>query len=191
MKRVGIVLLFTIIFLSCCGTPLIESELITREVIEEIAKPIVIEVLDEPEPIDDLIIFAIEPLEVNGGPLPDELLEDPEESHKKYVVYGYGTVDAYQFYAYAQFANYGWGEYDFTCLVKLWNRESRWNPEAHNKSSGAHGIPQALPASKMATHGDDYWDNPYTQIRWGLDYISRRYSSPAKAWAHSESHGWY
>lgn len=86
---------------------------------------------------------------------------------------------------------YGWSEYDFTCLVKLWNRESGWNPNSHNKSSGAHGIPQSLPASKMASEGSDYYTNGKTQIRWGLKYIKNRYGTPASAWAHSESHNWY
>lgn len=63
---------------------------------------------------------------------------------------------------------YGWSENDYQCLVKLWNRESGWNPNAHNKSSGAHGIPQSLPASKMASEGSDYYTNGKTQIRWGL-----------------------
>ena len=102
-----------------------------------------------------------------------------------------GSVADYQNYAYSLFSSYGWSSYDFDCLVALWNRESKWNPLAHNSRSGAHGIPQALPASKMASHGSDYWDNPYTQIRWGLDYIRGRYGSPANAWAHSQSHGWY
>lgn len=63
---------------------------------------------------------------------------------------------------------YGWSENDYQCLVKLWNRESGWNPNAHNKSSGAYGIAQALPASKMASEGSDYYTNGKTQIRWGL-----------------------
>ena len=86
---------------------------------------------------------------------------------------------------------YSWSENDYNCLVKLWNRESGWNPNAHNKSSGAHGIPQSLPASKMASEGSDYYTNGRTQIRWGLKYIKSRYGTPASAWAHSESHNWY
>ena len=97
----------------------------------------------------------------------------------------------YQSYAYSYFASYGWIDYDFECLVALWNSESGWNPYAENPSSGAYGIPQSLPASKMASFGDDYLTNGYTQIRWGLDYIARRYGTPANAWAHSEKTGWY
>ena len=102
------------------------------------------------------------------------------------------SLSDYQAYAKDLVINtYGWSEYDFECLVKLWNRESGWNPNAHNKSSGAHGIPQSLPASKMASEGADYYTNGYTQIRWGLKYISGRYGSPSAAWAHSQSKGWY
>lgn len=97
-----------------------------------------------------------------------------------------------QAYAYDLVINqYGWSEYDFQCLVNLWNRESGWNPNAHNSYSGAHGIPQSLPASKMASEGADYYTNGETQIRWGLKYILGRYGSPSAAWAHSQSTGWY
>ena len=102
------------------------------------------------------------------------------------------NLSALQQYAHNLVINtYGWSEYDFDCLVKLWNRESGWNPNAHNKSSGAHGIPQSLPASKMASEGSDYYTNGETQIRWGLKYIAGRYGSPANAWAHSQQTGWY
>ena len=79
----------------------------------------------------------------------------------------------------------------FTCLVTVWNRESHWNHKAHNRSSGAHGIPQALPGSKMRTAGADWRTNPVTQIRCGLGYIDRRYGSPCGALHHMNSHGWY
>nr|WP_122820254.1 ubiquitin-like domain-containing protein [Varibaculum vaginae] len=85
----------------------------------------------------------------------------------------------------------GWSENDFTCLVKLWNRESGWNTQAGNPSSGAYGIPQSLPADKMASAGADWRTNPATQIRWGLGYIAGRYSDPCGAWRHSENQGWY
>lgn len=88
-------------------------------------------------------------------------------------------------------ARYGWGEDQFGCLVALWNRESGWNANAYNASSGATGIPQALPGNKMASHGDDWQTNPATQISWGIDYIAGRYGSPCGAWEHSEARGWY
>lgn len=86
--------------------------------------------------------------------------------------------------------NYGWTEDDFYALVNLWNRESGWRVDAANPS-GAYGIPQALPASKMASEGGDYLTNGETQIRWGLNYIRERYGSPLNAWAFFQSHNWY
>lgn len=79
----------------------------------------------------------------------------------------------------------------FPCLDKLWKRESGWNHHAENSGSGAYGIPQALPGSKMGSEGDDWEDNPATQIKWGLGYIEGRYDSPCGAWSHSENTGWY
>jgi murein DD-endopeptidase MepM/ murein hydrolase activator NlpD len=79
----------------------------------------------------------------------------------------------------------------FGCLNALWQRESGWNSRAMNPSSGAYGIPQALPGSKMASAGGDWRTNPATQIRWGLSYIASTYGTPCGAWAHSQSHGWY
>lgn len=96
-----------------------------------------------------------------------------------------------QSYAHNLVISYGWSEYDYECLVKLWNRESSWNPNAVNKKSGACGIPQSLPCKKMASEGSDYKTNGKTQIRWGLKYIKNRYGSPSNAWAHSQKTGWY
>jgi hypothetical protein len=79
----------------------------------------------------------------------------------------------------------------FPCLDKLWNRESGWNAHASNASTGAYGIPQALPGDKMASVASDWKTNPATQIKWGLGYIEGRYSTPCGAWSHSESTGWY
>lgn len=93
--------------------------------------------------------------------------------------------------ARALMPQFGFGADQFGCLDSLWIRESQWNPAAHNPSSGAHGIPQSLPGSKMASAGPDWETNPVTQITWGLGYIRDRYGSPCGAWAHSESHGWY
>lgn len=102
-----------------------------------------------------------------------------------------GTKAEYQAYARERCMAYGWSETDFNCLVKLWNRESNWRVTACNKSSGAYGIPQSLPASKMASAGADYLTNYKTQINWGLGYIKARYGSPTAAWNHSQSKGWY
>lgn len=80
---------------------------------------------------------------------------------------------------------------EFSCLVALWEKESNWNVGAMNSSSGAYGIPQSLPGSKMASAGADWQTNPDTQIRWGLGYIQGRYGSPCGAWSHSQANGWY
>lgn len=85
----------------------------------------------------------------------------------------------------------GWPSTEFDCLVALWNRESHWNVYSNNVSSGAYGIPQALPGSKMASAGADWATNPATQITWGLGYITGRYGTPCGAWGHSQSSGWY
>jgi hypothetical protein len=85
----------------------------------------------------------------------------------------------------------GQGADQFDCLVALWNRESHWNVYAMNSSSGAYGIPQALPGEKMASAGADWATNPATQISWGLGYIEGRYGTPCGAWEHSETVGWY
>lgn len=84
-----------------------------------------------------------------------------------------------------------YGDDQYSCLVKLWERESNWRHTAKNRSSGAYGIPQSLPATKMATEGPDYLSNPETQIRWGVKYIKGRYGSPCGALAHSDKLGWY
>lgn len=85
----------------------------------------------------------------------------------------------------------GHGLAEMPCLDRLWTRESGWNPKAENKSSGAYGIPQALPGSKMAAYGDDWRTNPVPQIKWGLNYIKNRYTTPCGAWSHFQSTGWY
>lgn len=85
----------------------------------------------------------------------------------------------------------GWTGNQWAALAALWNRESGWNQYARNSSSGAYGIPQSLPASKMASAGGDWMTNPATQIRWGLGYIAQRYGNPGNAWAHEAAYGWY
>jgi flagellar biosynthesis GTPase FlhF len=83
------------------------------------------------------------------------------------------------------------GPGQFGCLNSLWIKESNWNHLAQNPSSGAYGIPQSLPGSKMASAGSDWRTNPYTQVRWGVSYIKSRYGTPCSAWAHSQQTGWY
>ncbi|MFD6136964.1 G5 domain-containing protein [Isoptericola sp. NPDC060257] len=85
----------------------------------------------------------------------------------------------------------GWSGSEWTCLESLWTKESGWNASAANPSSGAYGIPQSLPGSKMASAGSDWQTNPATQIEWGLGYIADVYGTPCGAWGHSQSVGWY
>lgn len=93
--------------------------------------------------------------------------------------------------AASQMQAYGWGADQLTCLISLWQKESNWNSTAENPSSGAYGIPQSLPGTKMASAGADWRTNPATQIKWGLSYIAERYQTPCGAWGHSVAVGWY
>jgi hypothetical protein len=117
---------------------------------------------------------AIEPADVSGGTT--RSVAPPTEP---------------QDIALLMLAGYGWDDSEFPCLDALWTRESNWNPFAQNSYSGAYGIPQALPGSKMASVGSDWATNPATQIEWGLDYIQSRYGSPCGADSFQASNGWY
>ena len=79
----------------------------------------------------------------------------------------------------------------YDCLNQLWIKESGWRWNAENRWSGAYGIPQALPGSKMRKAGSDWRTNPITQVRWGLGYVSGRYGSACAAWAFWKRNGWY
>lgn len=103
------------------------------------------------------------------------------------VSYGGGGAKAI---AQSMLAARGWSG-QWSCLESLWERESGWNVTATNPSSGAYGIPQSLPGSKMATAGSDWQTNPATQISWGLSYIQGRYGTPCGAWNAFLSKGWY
>jgi hypothetical protein len=85
---------------------------------------------------------------------------------------------------------WGYGLDQMPCLQQLWMKESGWNERA-SSPSGAYGIPQALPASKMSVYGSDYRTNPATQIKWGLDYVKSRYRTPCAAWTFWLDHHWY
>ncbi|MDA2962889.1 MAG: hypothetical protein O3A27_03925 [Actinomycetota bacterium] len=86
---------------------------------------------------------------------------------------------------------YGMNQAQFECLDKLFTRESHWNYKARNPRTGAHGIPQALPAERMEIIADDWRHNPVTQIRWGLRYITIRYETPCKAWSKFQRSNYY
>ena len=92
--------------------------------------------------------------------------------------------------AYNMLRSFGFAHSQFGCLDNIWTRESGWRYNAEN-ASGAYGIPQALPGSKMASAGADWATNPATQISWGLGYIKSTYGTPCDAWAFWQAHGWY
>jgi hypothetical protein len=87
--------------------------------------------------------------------------------------------------------SFGWSSGQFSCLDPLWEHESGWSVTARNPSSGAYGIPQAVPGSRMASAGPDWQTNATTQIKWGLGYIKETYGSPCVAYAHEQATGWY
>jgi hypothetical protein len=85
----------------------------------------------------------------------------------------------------------GFGLDQWSCLEDLWDDESRWNHLARNRNTGAYGIPQAYPGSKMSSYGSDWETNPATQISWGLAYIKGRYKTPCAAWEYFEANNTY
>jgi len=93
--------------------------------------------------------------------------------------------------ACALLPEWGFGIDQMSCLIPMWTKESGWNEKARNPSSGSYGIPQALPASRMAAYGADYLTNPTPQIKWGLSYVKSRYGSPCQAWTFWQAHNWY
>jgi hypothetical protein len=92
--------------------------------------------------------------------------------------------------AFNMLSSFGFSTSQWGCLDDLWEEESGWVYNAEN-ASGAYGIPQALPGSKMASAGPDWLTDPTTQIKWGLGYIQSTYGTPCAAWAHEEADGWY
>ncbi|MGH3163481.1 MAG: lytic transglycosylase domain-containing protein [Streptosporangiaceae bacterium] len=93
--------------------------------------------------------------------------------------------------AQAMLGSFGWSSSQFSCLDPLWEHESRWSVTAANPGSGAFGIPQALPGSRMASAGPGWQTSAVTQIKWGLRYIRDTYGSPCAAWSHEQATGWY
>jgi hypothetical protein len=93
--------------------------------------------------------------------------------------------------AQTMLGSFGWSSSQFSCLDPLWEHESRWSVTAANPGSGAFGIPQALPGSRMASAGPDWQTSAATQITWGLRYIRNTYGSPCAAWSHAQATGWY
>ena len=102
-----------------------------------------------------------------------------------------GTTDPKEMARQILKNKYDYSSEQFDCFNYIIMRESRWDVNARNPSSGAYGIPQALPGSKMASAGSDWRTNPATQIIWAIGYMENRYGSPCQAWAFKRSHGWY
>lgn len=113
------------------------------------------------------------------------------QHHASRASYRTALTGSPQTVAHALVLRQGWSEGQWSCLNSLWTRESGWNTYANNSSSGAYGIPQALPGWKMASAGSDWRTNPITQIRWGISYIASKYGSPCTALSHSNSSGYY
>lgn len=103
----------------------------------------------------------------------------------------HATPEQAKLYAQAACAQIGWTGAMWEDLVKLWTRESHWRWNAENKSSGAYGIPQSLPANKMASAGANWHEDASIQITWGINYIKSKYGNPSEAWKHSEKFRWY
>jgi hypothetical protein len=120
----------------------------------------------------------------------DQVVAEAERKERIAVQVSRNIIRDPRAFARLLLAERGWsGQYE--CLNLLYERESGWNYRATNPSSGAYGIPQALPGSKMASVAADWRTNPATQIRWGLNYIAERYGTPCGAWGHSQATGWY
>jgi len=115
----------------------------------------------------------------------------PKQTTKAATPAGCGSYSGNQLIACQLLPSFGFSTSEMSALVPMWNNESSWNENAENPSSGAYGIPQALPGSKMATAGSDWQTNAATQIKWGLGYIKDRYGSPSSAWAFWQNNGWY
>jgi len=151
----------------------------------------VTEIIPEPEPVP--VVVASAPKETSDAEAAPKETSDAEAAPKVYTAPPAAVPDpgSAKAYAYDAIAARGWGEDQYNCLVSLWQKESGWNVAAMNKSSGAYGIPQSLPGSKMGSAGSDWETNAGTQIEWGLGYITDRYGSPCGAWAKSQASGWY
>ncbi len=134
--------------------------------------------------------LTVEGQYTNGAPRDAFSVSEPKVAASAPAV-GIPDPGTAQAIAYAMLKSMGLGDDQYGCLVALWDRESHWNVYSSNSSSGAYGIPQALPGEKMASAGADWATNPATQITWGLGYIADRYGNPCGAWAHSEDVGWY
>jgi hypothetical protein len=147
-------------------------------------------------PVSQYQISANAPQQIKLEQISSEIIleeerKKPKASRSKERTSAPNITSAQQYAQAYMGEKYGWGQDQHECLVSLWNRESGWRYNAKNKSSGAYGIPQSLPGSKMASSGSDWKTNPQTQIKWGLGYIEGRYSTPCGAWSAFKKKGWY
>ena len=117
--------------------------------------------------------------------------EQARRARVKAQGYEPGTTDPREIAQQILQNRFSYGADQFRCFDDIIIRESNWDIDATNPSSGAYGIPQALPGSKMATVADDWRTNPATQIIWAVGYMKDRYGSPCTAWSFKSANGWY
>ena len=120
-----------------------------------------------------------------------ERQQEKREARIRRLGYEPGTSEPREIARQIMKNKFDWGAAEFRCFDKLIKSESQWQVDATNPSSGAYGIPQSLPGSKMASVADDWRTNPATQIIWGLGYVEDRYGSPCSAWGFKQGHNWY
>jgi hypothetical protein len=131
------------------------------------------------------------PIVASAPPSPSTTRPAPKPSTRPAVPAGCGQYSGNQLIACQLLPTFGFATSEMSALVPMWNRESGWSTSAQNPSSGAYGIPQALPGDKMASVASDWRTNAATQIKWGLGYIKDRYGTPSAAWAFWQKNGWY
>jgi len=185
MKRATLILV-PFILIACTAQLTAHEQSAPRRINPEIFKPLIINHATAPKFIVDTIEKKPEPTKPP--------IKQPKP--KKSVIIKVAKPKSVQPRAVAnsnpkQYALSVVGQKQFNCLEPLWDRESGWNYRAHNSSSGAYGIPQALPGSKMSSAGADWKTNPITQVKWGIHYVNGRYGSACGAWNFWRSHHWY
>lgn len=148
-----------------------------------VTKPVIIPTKEPRTPYSHSVILKAGPPVVKQSVKSLTTVQKPQSAT---IIKGTGSAASAKKFALERV-----GARQFRCLDNLWTRESHWNYKAGNPSSGAYGIPQALPGSKMKSAGADWRTNPITQVKWGLKYINARYGSACNAWRFWQSHHWY
>lgn len=134
---------------------------------------------------------SLSPSPSAAAPSPSPSRPAPKPTTKAAVPAGCTQYTGNQLIACQLLPSFGFATSEMSSLVPMWNKESGWRVSAQNPSSGAYGIPQALPGDKMASVASDWRTNPTTQIKWGLGYIKDRYGTPSAAWTFWQANGWY